>query len=77
VQEARTLVGGRLAPVAVERGTRGLDGAVDLRLAGELRRAERLAGRGLDEVAGRGALDGLAVDEEPELACRDGHPPGI
>ena len=61
---------GRLAPVPVERGACGGDGAVDLRLAGELRAAERLAGRGLDELARLRALDGLAVDEEPELASR-------
>ena len=73
VQEARALVRGRLAPVAVERGAGRLDGAVDLGLAGELRGAERLAGRRLDEVAGRRALDRLAVDEEPELVRRDRH----
>ena len=36
----------------------------------ELRAAERPAGRGLDEVARRGALDGLAADEEAELPSR-------
>ena len=65
--------GGRLAPVAVERGARRLDRAVDLGLARELGRAERLARGRLDQVAGGGALDGLAVDEEPVLVGRDGH----
>ena len=37
VQQARALVRRRLAPVAVERAARGLDCAVDLRLARELR----------------------------------------
>ena len=73
VQEAGALVRGRLAPVAVERGARRLDRAVDLGLAGELRGPERLAGRRLDEIAGGRALDRLAVDEEPVLVRRDGH----
>ena len=51
VQEPRALVRRGLAPVAVERGAGCLDCAVDLRLARELRAAERLAGRGLDELA--------------------------
>ena len=67
VQEPRALVRRRLAPVAVERGARGLDRAVDLGLARELRGAERLARGRLDQVAGGRALDGLAVDEEPVL----------
>ena len=76
VQEARALVRRGLAPVAVERGARSRDRAVDLGLAGELRRSEGLARRRLDELARLGALDGLAVDEEAELAgCGDAHEP--
>ena len=73
VQQPRALVRGRLAPVAVERGACRLDRAVDLGLARELGRAERLSGGRLGQVAGGGALDGLAVDEEPVLVGRDGH----
>ena len=71
-------VGGVLPHGAAERGAGGLDRAVDVLLAGHRGAAERLAGRGLDEVAklaGRG-LDGLAADEEAVLALdRDAHVP--
>ena len=78
VEKARALGRRRLAPRAAERGAGGLDGAVDVLLAGHRGAAEHLAGGGLDEVAklaGRG-LDGLAADEEAVLALdRDAHVP--
>ena len=73
VQKAGALVCRGLPPVAVERGAGGLDRAVDLGLARELRGSEGLARGRLDQVAGGRALDDLAVDEEPELVRRDGH----
>ena len=76
VQKARTLGTRRAPPVAVDRGARSLDGAVDVGLAGHCRTRERLARRRLDEIAhlaGR-SLGRLSADEEPVLAIgRDGH----
>ena len=45
-------VGGVFAPVAAERGARGLDRAVDVGLAADRGAGERLAGRRLDQLAG-------------------------
>jgi hypothetical protein len=66
VQEARALARRRLAPRSGERGARRLDGAVDVGLAGIRDARERLAGRGLREIArlAGSRLGALAADEE-------------
>ena len=69
-------VGGVRAPRPVERGAGGVDGPVDVGLAGERGPGERLAGGGLDEVAelARSRLGRLAADEQSVLAGGgDGH----
>ena len=76
VQEARTLGTRRASPVALDGGARGLDGAIDVGLAGHRRTCERLSRRRLDELAHltRRGLGRLSTDEEPVLAVgRDGH----
>ena len=70
--------GGVRAPRPVERGAGGLDGAVDVGLAGHRGAAERLAGRGLEQLAD---LAGRRLDVSPlmkspySLPCRDRHEP--
>ena len=60
VQKARALGTRRAAPVALDRSACSLDRAVDVRLARHRRPRERLARRGLDEIAdlARGGLGG-------------------
>ena len=50
MQQPRALGRRRPAPVAVERGARGLDGAVDVGLVADRDLGQRFAGRGLDEL---------------------------
>ena len=75
MQEARALVRRRLPPRPGEPGARRLDGAVDVCLAGRRDAGERLARRGLGQLAGLagGGLGALAADEEAVLARRDSH----
>ena len=76
VQQARALGRRRPAPVALERGARGLDGSVDVGLGAHRDLGQRLAGRGLDELLqlAAGGLRRLAVDEEQVFALgRDRH----
>jgi ParB family chromosome partitioning protein len=70
VQQPRPLRAGRLAPRAVERGPRGRDGTVDVRLARQRGDSKRGAARRLDQLARLAVdrFDRLAADEEADLA---------
>jgi hypothetical protein len=70
MEEPRALRRRRLRPVALDRGARRLDRPVDVLLAGEGDLRQRLARRGLRQLADLavGRLRELAVDEEAIFA---------